>query len=290
MDSFIYETHLHTDEGSACGRVPGKDYIAAYKELGYAGIFVTDHFFHGNTRVDRSLPWEEWVEGYCKGYEHAKEEGDKQGLQVFFGIEENFNGDEYLIYGLDKQWLKAHPQMIDWTHKELFDEVHKIGGTMIQAHPFRDRAYMNEILVHKYVSDGMEGYNHGNEAFMDCYASDFIRRNNILMTSGSDVHRLTDVEHHRGGIVVSKRLESSLDYANRVRNVFKGNVLLVQDDEEAFRKGLSELTDDRLGVLTYSDRLVPEDGAPFRLPMFIFDENEQKHPISPEEVRKFTYR
>lgn len=54
-------------------------------------------FLYGNTAVDRSLPWKDWVEQFCKGYEHAKEEGGKIGLQVFFGWESGYHGTEFLI-------------------------------------------------------------------------------------------------------------------------------------------------------------------------------------------------
>ena len=88
---YRYETHLHTSQGSACGKCTGEEMAEAYKEAGYTGIFVTDHFFYGNTAVDRSLPWEEWVESYCKGFEQAKKTGDRIGLQVFFGWEASYN-------------------------------------------------------------------------------------------------------------------------------------------------------------------------------------------------------
>lgn len=80
---YIYETHLHTSEGSACGRAKAVDIVHAYKDAGYTGIIITDHFFYGNTAVDRSLPWKDWVNGFCKGYENALEEGRRVGLQVF---------------------------------------------------------------------------------------------------------------------------------------------------------------------------------------------------------------
>ena len=54
-----------------------------YKEEGYTGIIVTDHFFNGNTTVPRDLPWEERVELFCKGYENAKAKGDEIGLDVY---------------------------------------------------------------------------------------------------------------------------------------------------------------------------------------------------------------
>ena len=72
---YRYETHLHTIEGSACGFTHGVDYPAIYKERGYDGIFITDHFFHGNTRPSRELPWPEYVDAYMKGYEEAKRSG-----------------------------------------------------------------------------------------------------------------------------------------------------------------------------------------------------------------------
>ena len=54
---YLYETHLHTSEGSACGEVPGAAYIDFMKNRGFTGMIVTDHFFNGNCAVDRSLPW-----------------------------------------------------------------------------------------------------------------------------------------------------------------------------------------------------------------------------------------
>ena len=67
--SFLYETHLHTCQGSACGTSTGAEHARYYKEIGYQGIIVTDHFFHGNTAVPRNLPWKERVEWFCSGYE-----------------------------------------------------------------------------------------------------------------------------------------------------------------------------------------------------------------------------
>ena len=57
-DKYIYETHLHTSEGSACGRSKAADIVHAYKAAGYTGIIITDHsmatlqltaLFHGPT-------------------------------------------------------------------------------------------------------------------------------------------------------------------------------------------------------------------------------------------------
>ena len=53
--AYLYETHMHTNQASACGRSPGRDYIQKYIDAGYSGIIITDHFYHGNCGVDRSL-------------------------------------------------------------------------------------------------------------------------------------------------------------------------------------------------------------------------------------------
>ena len=78
---YKYETHMHTLEASACAHSTAAAMADKYKAEGYTGIFVTDHFFNGNTCIPRDLPWEERVELYCKGYEHAKARGDEIGLE-----------------------------------------------------------------------------------------------------------------------------------------------------------------------------------------------------------------
>ena len=105
---YIYETHCHTREASACGELSGQELARFYKSRGFDGIFVTDHFFNGNCAVDPSLDWQTKCELYCAGYKAAKAEGDRIGLSVFFGIEYSYLGTDLLTYGVDGDWLKAH--------------------------------------------------------------------------------------------------------------------------------------------------------------------------------------
>ena len=83
---FFYETHMHTKLGSACGSNTGYEMAEACKELGYTGVFITDHNWGGNTCISRELPWEEWMQQYSAGYRDAKRFGDANGLDVFFGM------------------------------------------------------------------------------------------------------------------------------------------------------------------------------------------------------------
>lgn len=68
---YIYDTHVHTSESSACAKLSGSEQARNYKERGYTGIIITDHFFNGNTTVPQKASWEERVTLFCKGYEEA---------------------------------------------------------------------------------------------------------------------------------------------------------------------------------------------------------------------------
>ncbi len=214
---YRYETHLHTCQGSACGQSTGKEHARYYKAIGYQGIIVTDHFFKGNTAVNRDLPWRERVEWFCSGYEDAKAEGDRIGLDVFFGWEQNFDLDEYLVYGLDKQWLLDHPEMEHWTRRQQLEEVHKYGGCVIQAHPFRDRGYIPRILLSKNFSDGIEVANAGNEPANDVAARRYAKEYNLLTVAGSDNH-LSMPGMDLYGIELEQKLTDIRDLVRIIRN------------------------------------------------------------------------
>ena len=185
---YLYETHLHTCQGSLCGVSTGKEPARYYKEKGYQGIIITDHFFGGNCAVPRHLPWKERIEIFCSGYEDALAEGQKIGLDVFFGWEQNYQLDEYLVYGLNKQWLLDHPEIEHATRREQMELVHQSGGCLIQAHPFRDRGYIPRILLSKRFSDGIEVANGGQTNINDYPAMKYAKEHQLVTIAGSDNH------------------------------------------------------------------------------------------------------
>ncbi len=185
---YVYETHLHTIEASACSRTPAEDYIDYMKKLGYAGIIVTDHFFTGNSCVPKNLPWEERVRRYCSGYHNAQKKAGHD-FTVLFGIEYNFQGDEFLIYGLDEKWLLDNPDIMDKSDRfRIYQMVHDAGGIMLQAHPFRERGYLSEIHITPGACDGIEGYNAANPDYQNALAYMYGRGRGFKMTGGSDIH------------------------------------------------------------------------------------------------------
>lgn len=221
---FLYETHMHTSEGSACSIASGREMARAYKAAGYAGIIITDHNWGGNTRVSRELPWKDWVEAFFKGYEAAKEEGERIGLDVFFGYEAGYHGTEFLIYGPDKEWMLSHPEIREAAIEEQYRLIAAEGGMVIHAHPYREAWYIPEILLYPGYVDGVEGINaahsnarspsHNNVEFNEkavAYAGKYHKP----VTAGSDMH---STELLGGGVAFRTRLQSIGDYIERIKS------------------------------------------------------------------------
>ncbi len=215
---YVYETHLHTALGSLCGRSRGPEYVARYKGLGYAGLIVTDHFIHGNCAADAALPWERFIGAFMSGYEETREAGEAAGLSVFFGWEETYDGDDYLIYGLDREWLLGHPEVAGWSLNRQYEEVRRHGGCVVQAHPFRDRDYIPTIHLSPGCVDAFEVCNGGNRPENDRQAYSFARKHGLVMTAGSDIHAAGQFpDDQMMGVAFDKPLRSIHDYVAALR-------------------------------------------------------------------------
>lgn len=223
MSLYRYETHLHTCEASACASFSGAEHVRYYKEAGYDGIIVTDHFFNGNSNVPRELPWEERINLFYRGYEHAKEEGDRVGLSVFFGWEANFRATEFLVYGLDKDWLLSHPDILSWTVEEQYRRVHSDGGFIVHAHPFRVRSYIKEVRLFPEYVDAVEHINIGNNSDeFDRQALNYAMQHNLPVTAGTDAHG-NELLH--SGMAFTHKLESIEDF---IQGIKAGGYQLIQ--------------------------------------------------------------
>lgn len=209
---YRYETHMHTSEGSRCGRMTAAQMVRAYKKLGYTGVFVTDHFFNGNCAVSGELPWKEKVERFCKGYENAKAEGDLIGLDVFFGFEYGVKNSDFLVYNLDKEWLLARPDIDKWEPRKAFKAMHESGGFIIHAHPFREKEYIDHIRLYPRDVDGVEVFNAAQreEPWANERAEIYAMMYNLPKTAGSDSHSTSALQ--ASGIETERIIESSIDY------------------------------------------------------------------------------
>lgn len=213
---YSFETHMHTSEASACALYPARSMVRFYKSLGYRGIIITDHFFNGNTAIPAHFPWEQRVSLFCRGFENAKAEGDRVGLRVFFGWEYCYHGTEFLTYGLNKEWLLAHPEVLSWGVEEYLTRVRADGGFNIHAHPFREAPYIHKTRLFPACTDAVEAINMRNsDVAFDRRAFNYAVEHGLLMTSGSDSH---DAEMlPGGGIRFDRDIVSIKDFIDTVR-------------------------------------------------------------------------
>ncbi len=210
--SYKYETHMHTAEGSRCASASGAEMVRAHKKNGYTGIFVTDHFFNGNTTVPRDLPWKERVELFCRGYENALAEGKKTGLKVFFGFEYCYQAMDFLVYNLDKGWLLANEDIDRWPPRAAFAKIHEDGGFIVHAHPFREWDYVDHIQLFPRDVDGVEVVNGAQlrEPWMNERAAIYAKMYGLPETAGSDSHHLSAL--FGSGVETEEPIEKPLDY------------------------------------------------------------------------------
>ncbi len=208
MNFYRYDPHVHTSEGSWCATVSAEDMVRLYKDAGYQGIVVTNHFFEDYFKNPDYKSWKDIVDGFLLGYRKAVEAGSKIGLDVFFGMElkftESFN--DFLIYGIDENFILENPYLNRIGLKAFRELIQGTDILMFQAHPYRAWSEPADV---KYL-DGIEVYNgHPRHDNKDYNAYKLARENNLMMISGSDAHQPEDVG--RGGIGLTKKVNSALE-------------------------------------------------------------------------------
>ncbi len=206
---YLYEMHQHTSSVSACAHETPEQVVRGLKAAGYAGMVLTDHFYHGNTAVRRHQAWEDFVRPYEQAYEQAKAVGERLDFDVLFGIEEGVGGGkEVLIYGITPAFLYAHPELRDADLVTLCALVRAEGGLVVQAHPFRVRDYIRapwEELPADLL-DGVEVHNACNDDLSNMRAQAFAEKHGLIEIAGSDAHAADS----RGlaGIACAQRIQT----------------------------------------------------------------------------------
>ena len=259
--NYLYETHLHTRQASACAVSLGRDYIKGYQDAGYDGIIVTDHFFNSNTAINRYLKWREWVNNFCRGYEDAYNEGLRRNFDVFFGWEETFDNDDYLVYGLDKQWLFEHPEVRTWTRSQQYYTVKYYGGAVVHAHPFRHTSYIREVHLAPSLIDAVEVANAGNsESIYNVLALRYAKKLGLPGTAGSDMHTAQQLKTNAVfGVYLTQKMYTVNDYVNAIKSK---SIAGIRTHPRCFR---AELETPHMSVYIhdYKDYISIEDIADF---------------------------
>lgn len=213
---YKYETHLHTSPVSRCARASAEESLIFYKEKGYDGVFITNHFIDGNINIDRSVFYEEKIDFYFSDYENAVPLGKKIGIKVFCGIEMSNHGTDFLVYGIGKNWFLEHPEIERMRMSEKLSLLRDNGAFIIQAHPLREAAYIDHIRLYPRHIEGVEVINANRTDFENKMAEIYADSYNLLRVAGSDNHTGRE-QSILAGVMTETPLESEQDYIKAVR-------------------------------------------------------------------------
>ena len=186
---YLYETHMHTFPTSACARVSVRDALEFYRSAGFAGVCMTEHFLDGNIAHDlRPLPYEERIHAYFSTYEEGKRIGDELGLSVFLGMEMSHNGTDFLVYGIDREWCLAHPDMDKMRKSDLLSLLLEERTLIVQAHPVREASYIDHIRLYPRHVHGVEVFNACRTEFENAMAAQYCQNYQLIPFAGTDNH------------------------------------------------------------------------------------------------------
>lgn len=229
---YRYETHCHCSQCSACSVSSSGELVRAYKNAGYAGLILTDHFIYGNTAVDQSLPWRSRMRCYYEAYLQARIAAEGLDFDVIFGIEHAYgHGKEVLIYGIDLHFLLENEDIPELSLDELTKRVQEYGGILVQAHPYRNRSYVNMAVGPRAdIVDGIEVHNVCNLPGEDRQALELARTGNYILTSGGDIHNAADPRLGTAGIALPYRVRNERELVAALKKgdhrlIVSGNIL-----------------------------------------------------------------
>lgn len=213
---YKYETHLHTAPVSRCASAGVEETVKFYKQAGYDGIFITNHFINGNINLDGEATYTDALEYYFSDYEKAVKIGEELGIKVFLGIETTYGGTDFLVYGLSEKWYFKHPEIMKMPNSEMLKFLMENGALVIQAHPFREACYIDHIRLFPRCIHGVEVINACRTDFENKMAKLYAENYGLLEFAGSDNHcggRAVKL----AGMCADKPIKSETDFVKKVK-------------------------------------------------------------------------
>ena len=224
---YRYDLHIHTAECDKVAAVGGAEIVRLYKNAGYDGLVITDHYFslffdwfqdEISTGKKDSI-----ISRYLRGYYSARNEAEKIGFTVLCGAEVRLDNtvNDYLVYGLEERDFYELPLLNRLQSVEELSAILPDHALIVQAHPFRNEMTVcspNNIF-------GIEGYNGGTEKFRNAMAKMFADHYNKPITSGSDFHNVSHLA--KGGIITSQKIDTHIDLIHILRS---GDYRIMESD------------------------------------------------------------
>ena len=178
---------------------------------------VTDHLHPEYlSRIDTQHNWDMVMDHYLSGYHASKKRGDEVGLDVLLGAEFRFpeNDNDYLVYGIDEQWLRSNPYACCMSAQEFYDKFQN-EVLIIHAHPFREgSAPVQETAIHgaEIINNNPRHENNNDQALAMCR-----RHPEYFRLAGSDTHR--DGDEARAGVILPERVKDSRAYKHMIETL-----------------------------------------------------------------------
>ena len=209
---YKYELHCHTGDVSLCATISPEDLLRRYVAAGYNGLVITNHFSPMTFWRSGMLQTKKEVERYLSAYYRLRNAAGED-FTVLLGLELRHyaTANDYLVYGVEEDWLMRQPNMLLWDEKKMSRRVHAQGYLVYQAHPFRPFIYRCDPAL----LDGVEVFNGHTGDAENAAALQWARQQHLPMSSGSDTH--TEADPIGGGILTDTPIRSNADLLQTLR-------------------------------------------------------------------------
>lgn len=220
---YKYEIHSHTKETSQCAQISAKELTDKYKELGYSGIVITNHYSDLTFSFKELFNKKLRSKHYLAGYREAKKY-ETDDFSVLLGVELRFylNGNDYLIYGVTEDFMENAPFLLPLHLKRTSKLFRDNGFVIIQAHPYRPYIYRANP---KYL-DGVEVVNGKSTKLENDKALSWANKKGLkIRTAGSDCHRVSGAGIT--GIITNEKIKTNDDLLRILKN---GEFQIIEKD------------------------------------------------------------
>lgn len=221
---YKYEIHCHTKNVSRCGNLEVKELIEKYKEAGYSGLVLTDHYSPMTFDLPDFFSKKKAIDHYLRAYREAKKYSDGN-FTVLLGMELRFYAtvNDYLVYGITEEMLYELPFLLPLYIKRASRLLRERGCLFLQAHPFRQFI----TRANPRYLDGVEVFNGKADAEANKKSLQWANEINApIKTSGSDCHRETGVG--LGGIITKEPIKTNDDL---IRILKSGKFTLIKNQK-----------------------------------------------------------
>ena len=210
---YKYELHCHTGDVSVCARITPEELVRRYDALGYSGLVLTNHYSPMTFFGHHLLNPQKAVEHYLSAYRRLQKFCGSS-FTVLLGVELRHWGtvNDYLIYGVEEDWLAAQKDLLLLGEKKMSERVHSQGYLVYQAHPYRP---FIEVCNPEYI-DGIEVFNGHTSLENNIKALEWSELIDKPMISGSDTHFIND--NICGGIATEIPIYNNRDLIDTLKS------------------------------------------------------------------------